>query len=90
MAKLPDKMTGKQIRSRAGARLRPVLIAAVIAVAAAPTAALAYIGPGAGLGALGSFFALVGAVFLGVLGFIWYPVKKLLRAMRKTPKSDQG
>lgn len=39
----------------------------------------AYIGPGAGLGAVGSLVALVGAVFLIIVGFIWYPLKRLLR-----------
>jgi len=40
---------------------------------------LAYIGPGAGLGAVGSLLALVGAVLLMIVGFIWYPLKRLLR-----------
>ena len=39
----------------------------------------AYIGPGAGLGAVGSLLALVGAVLLMIVGFIWYPLKRLLR-----------
>ena len=43
---------------------------------------LAYIGPGAGLSAIGSVLALVGAVLLMILGFVWYPVKRLL-ARRK-------
>lgn len=43
----------------------------------------AYIGPGAGLSAIGSLFALVSAVCITILGFVWYPVKRLLR--RKKP-----
>ena len=43
----------------------------------------AYIGPGAGLSAIGSLLALVAAVIVGVLGFLWFPVKRLLRN-RKT------
>jgi hypothetical protein len=38
----------------------------------------AYIGPGAGLSAIGSVLALVGAVLLMILGFVWYPVKRIL------------
>lgn len=43
---------------------------------------LAYIGPGAGLGAVGSLLALVGAVLLMIVGFIWYPLKRLLRRVK--------
>ena len=42
----------------------------------------AYIGPGAGLGAVGSLLALVGAAALMVIGFVWYPVKRLLEKRR--------
>lgn len=41
---------------------------------------LAYVGPGAGLTAIGAALAFVGAILLAVVGFIWYPVKRLLRA----------
>ena len=44
-----------------------------------PVVAQAYIGPGAGLSALGSLLALLGAVLLVVIGFIWYPVKRVIR-----------
>ncbi len=39
----------------------------------------AYVGPGAGLSAIGSVLALIGAVFLLVVGFLWYPIKRILR-----------
>ena len=42
----------------------------------APCAAEAYIGPGAGISAIGSFLALVGAVLLAIVGFIWFPLKR--------------
>ena len=44
-----------------------------------PAAAEAYIGPGAGLSAIGSLLALIGAVLLAIVGFVWYPVRRLLR-----------
>jgi hypothetical protein len=44
---------------------------------------LAYIGPGGALSAVGSFLALLAAVVLGVLGFVWYPIKRMLRARRE-------
>jgi len=52
-----------------------------------PTAAYAYIGPGPGITAIGSALALVGAVLLGIVGFIWYPLRRLLRS-RKAEARD--
>jgi hypothetical protein len=43
------------------------------------TPAFAYIGPGAGLTAIGAFLALVLGVIVAFFGFLWYPVKRLLR-----------
>lgn len=52
------------------------LIAMILLV---PATASAYVGPGAGLSAIGSMLALVGAIVLAIVGFIWYPVKRLMR-----------
>ena len=62
-------------------------------VALAPGTALAYVGPGAGLSAIGTFLALLAACVLAVVGFIWYPVKRLLggksrSAQRRDDASD--
>jgi len=43
---------------------------------------IGYVGPGGTLTAIGSFLALAGAIVLGVLGFVWYPIKRLLRTLR--------
>ena len=53
-----------------------------------PATAHAYIGPGAGLGALGSLLALLGAVLLVIVGFVWYPVKRVM-AKWKAARADQ-
>jgi hypothetical protein len=42
----------------------------------------AYIGPGAGISVLGTAVAFVGAVFFALVGFVWYPLKRLLIAVR--------
>lgn len=55
------------------------LTLAIVTIALAPSAALAYVGPGAGLSALGSLFSLLAAVGLAIVGFIWYPIRRLLR-----------
>lgn len=48
-----------------------------------PVVALAYVGPGAGLGAIGTVLALIGAVLLAVFGFVWYPIKRMLAKRRE-------
>jgi len=44
--------------------------------------ALAYVGPGAGISAFGALLGLLAAVVLVVVGFVWYPVKRLRRRLR--------
>lgn len=51
--------------------------------------AYAYMGPGSGLAFLGSLFALIGAIAAGILGFIWYPLKRVLRAVRNRSDDDR-
>jgi len=64
---------------------------AVALVLLLPQAASAYVGPGGGLTVIGAALALVGGVILGILGFIWYPVKRLFRAVSgKSPPSAEG
>ena len=55
---------------------------------AAPGTALAYVGPGVGLGAIAAFFGAVLAVLLAVVGVIWYPIKRLLG--RNKPAATGG
>lgn len=43
----------------------------------------AYLGPGAALSAFGALLALVASVVVGVFGFIWYPIKRIMRAMKR-------
>lgn len=60
---------------------RIVLVALMLLV---PSLAHAYIGPGAGITAIGSLLALVGAVLLALVGFVWYPIKRLRRGRAKS------
>ena len=61
-------------------RKLPWVAAIVIAVLSLmPDPAAAYIGPGAGLTAIGTVLALVGAIILAIFGFVWYPIKRYLR-----------
>lgn len=51
--------------------------------------AVAYVGPGAGLSAIGSLIALVGAIVVAIFGFLWYPLKRLMRKKQKPTKTDE-
>jgi len=53
-----------------------------------PSMALAYIGPGAGLGAIAIFVAICVAVLLLVVGFVWYPIKRMLRNKKNAATND--
>ena len=73
---LTERIAGISLRSR------PVRwLVATLALMHAASAA-AYVGPGAGLTAIGSFLALLSAVVLGIIGFLWYPIKRLMRRFR--------
>lgn len=66
---------------------RRFALAAIFAVMnAAP--ALAYVGPGAGLTAIGTMIAVIAVVILALVGFVWYPLKRLLR--KKHTDEGQG
>ncbi len=54
-----------------------------------PASSLAYVGPGAGVSAIGSFLALIMVIFVAVLGFFWYPVKRLLKGKKKGVVTDE-
>jgi len=51
------------------------------------TSVLGYIGPGVGLTVIGAALALLAGIFLLIVGFIWYPVKRLLQRFAK-PESE--
>ena len=50
--------------------------------------ALAYMGPGAGLAAIGALLAAVGVAVFMVVGFVWYPLQRLRAASRR--RRDRG
>lgn len=59
----------------------------IILTVSLPKIAWAYVGPGTGLSAIGAFLALIVGVIVAILGFLWYPIKRLLG--RKTQEPDQ-
>ncbi len=43
----------------------------------------AYIGPGAGLGAIATLIAVVLGLILILVGFVWFPLKRYLKNKRQ-------
>ena len=68
-------------------RLFLLTVFATAALVADMSPAQAYIGPGAGLGAIGTVLALFGAILLAIVGFIWYPVKRMLKKRKQQDPS---
>lgn len=72
-------------------KARATLIAALLALLVlTPDTAYAYAGPGSGLTVIGAAVAFVGAVFLAIVGFVWYPIKRLMRRKAARPKPSSG
>ncbi|MGL4824317.1 MAG: hypothetical protein ACRC2W_15330 [Plesiomonas shigelloides] len=55
-------------------------VSTVFALMISAMPAMAYVGPGAGLTAIGTMIAVIAIIMLAIVGFVWYPLK---RAMRK-------
>jgi membrane protein implicated in regulation of membrane protease activity len=59
------------------------VIVAMLTIAAlgTPATAFAYVGPGAGITVIGAALAFLASIVLAVVGFVWYPIKRLMRAI---------
>lgn len=75
-------MISCQSLARGGRRLRAALPVAATFLILTAAPASAYIGPGAGITAIGTVLALIGAVLLAIVGFLWYPIRRYLRNRR--------
>jgi hypothetical protein len=59
----------------------------VLAALAAPGTAGAYMGPGAGLGMLGSLIAVIAAVALALMGILLLPLRIILKRRRQAAET---
>ncbi len=70
---------------------RQISMASVVLALGLPQVALAYIGPGTGLSAIGSFLALLVGVVAVLIGFLWYPIKRIFGKQNlKEPEIAEG
>jgi hypothetical protein len=58
----------------------------IFALACSP--AHAYLGPGGAVSGIGALLALIGAVLLSIIGFVWYPVKRMLTGKKRASEED--
>ena len=63
--------------------LRALALLMIAGLAADP--ALAYIGPGVGIAALSAVLGVLGSIVLGIASVVYYPIKRLLKRMKKRP-----
>ena len=59
---------------------------AILFVISSP--ATAYIGPGAGIGALAVILALAFGLVLLIVGLVWYPLKRVLKSRKTTTEQN--
>ena len=56
--------------------MKTISLGILLALFSAP--ALAYVGPGLGMGVIGTIFGVLAAIVLAVFGLFWYPMKRAL------------
>ena len=76
--KLHRSVNGR-IGTEATDMLRLIVGISLLSMAAV---AEAYVGPGMGLGVLGAILGFTAAFFLALVGLVWYPLKRMIRARR--------
>ncbi|MDJ0589099.1 MAG: hypothetical protein QNJ72_03760 [Pleurocapsa sp. MO_226.B13] len=50
--------------------------------------AMAYVGPGTGIAALGALIAIVVGVIVALFGFLWYPLKRMLKKREQAASKE--
>jgi hypothetical protein len=71
-----------RIGTEATDMLRSIVGISLLFMAAA---AEAYVGPGMGLGVIGAILGFLAAFFLALVGLVWYPLKRMIRARQGSP-----
>ena len=69
--------------------MKPLAILAFV-MGLLPTAASAYVGPGAGLSLLGALWALIVAIVLAVAFVVAWPVRRMMRNRRNNQPQPQA
>jgi len=59
--------------------MKRVHLVIIISIFATTSAAHAYVGPGMAAGAIASLLGILGAIFLAIVGILYYPIKRVLK-----------
>ena len=51
--------------------------------------AMAYVGPGTGIAALGALLAIIVGVIAALFGFLWYPMKRFMKKRQATKNARE-
>ena len=70
------------------AKLSSSVVAVLLLTLTSPVNA--YLGPGGVVSGLGSFLALVAAVLVAIVGFLWFPIKRLIKRRRSMGNSAEN
>jgi hypothetical protein len=62
----------------------------LLALLQLPMAAHAYIGPGTGAGTIAIVLGILSSIFLGFVGILWYPIKRLIKSWKASRESRIG
>ena len=65
-----------------------LLLSVIAMLGVFSSSALAYIGPGSGLSAIGAFLAAVVGLIVAIFGFVWYPIKRLRKKLRESKNEE--
>lgn len=63
--------------------MRKVAVSLALLALLPITAAHAYIGPGAGAGTIAVVFGILSSIFLAFVGIVWYPIKRLVKKLKR-------
>jgi Na+-driven multidrug efflux pump len=69
--------------------IKKFVILTLVAVIAFPLTAHAYVGPGLGLGVVGTVLGVMLSILLALLAIFWYPFKRLFSKFRKKKKNNE-
>ena len=68
--------------------MRPLQFLTLITLCTAASPALAYVGPGPGMSMIGSFFTLIGGIFLALFIVLLYPIRLMYKKMKQKKSSE--
>lgn len=57
------------------------IVFTVLVLLSLPGVTRAYGGPGSIISGIGAFLAVLATIFVSIIGFLWYPIKRLLKKL---------